>query len=403
MNKEWNNDDDPITAENDEQVSDHDIDQSFFKLKRDKLERFRIRKLTWTVSELVSKYRNNILNLKPDYQRNIVWDLKKQTQFIESLLLGIITPPIYLAENRRSSATVESDYEVVDGQQRLSSILSFLGAFEQKKVMINNRKLPPLKLEGHGLEYYRDMLSGFTYQQLQAQYESLFVQLIENSIDIYIIGSETPPEVKYDIFARLNRGSEKLTEAELRRAIYRSPTTMLVDQLMEKFRFENSKLYKSAFSPLATKRYVDINRIFKTIAYYKRFNSSTFVIEGYNSRPKEMINDVLQELQNQTDESIISQLPSLVSFSIHSTAILKKMSIDNAKISELKVLSIETYIDSLAPFIALISDYELDNLWSAINSDSAYRSTFATSSSTTSRVNDRCRELVRIIANYAGS
>ena len=61
------------------------------------------------------------INLRPEYQRRLVWDRKKKSQFIESLLMNIPIPPVFLYENDINR------YEVMDGQQRLNAILEFYG------------------------------------------------------------------------------------------------------------------------------------------------------------------------------------------------------------------------------------------------------------------------------------
>ena len=80
-----------------------------------------IRNDRWQISylyDLMSKY--NEIDLSPDYQRQFIWDHKRQCRLIESLMLKIPIPTFYLAENE------EGTYHVVDGLQRLSSIKKFL-------------------------------------------------------------------------------------------------------------------------------------------------------------------------------------------------------------------------------------------------------------------------------------
>src|SRR5213596_1653273 len=89
------------------------------------------------------------MNLRPEYQRRLVWDRKKKSLFIESLLMNIPVPPVFLYEidlNR---------YEVMDGQQRLNAILEFY------------ENTLPLS----GLEYW-DALSGLTYGQCPPRIQS---------------------------------------------------------------------------------------------------------------------------------------------------------------------------------------------------------------------------------------
>lgn len=73
--------------------------------------------ITWR--ELLNQYKEGDVLIQPDYQRLFRWDLDQQTQYIESLLLGIPTPPVFLAQND------DEKFEVLDGLQRISTLLKF--------------------------------------------------------------------------------------------------------------------------------------------------------------------------------------------------------------------------------------------------------------------------------------
>ena len=74
----------------------------------------------WTISVLFDKFKKGNINLQPDFQRHFVWDKKKASALIESILLKFPLPIIYLSEEENGKLTV------IDGQQRLTSIFSFL-------------------------------------------------------------------------------------------------------------------------------------------------------------------------------------------------------------------------------------------------------------------------------------
>lgn len=148
------------------------------------------------------------MNLRPEYQRRQVWDRKKQSQFIESLLMNLPIPPVFLFESEYSR------YEVMDGQQRLSAIMAFY----------SNR----LKLSG--MEYWKE-LNGRTYNELP--------QLLQRGLDRRRISAvvlrsnsdlQNAEELRQIVFERLNTGGQKLNPQELRNCIYASPfASMLVD------------------------------------------------------------------------------------------------------------------------------------------------------------------------------
>ncbi|MCX6096840.1 MAG: DUF262 domain-containing protein, partial [Candidatus Bipolaricaulota bacterium] len=74
-----------------------------------------------SVSELVSMYRDDELELHPEFQRFFRWTPEQKSRFVESLLLGIPVPPVFVSERR------DAKWDVIDGQQRLSTILELMG------------------------------------------------------------------------------------------------------------------------------------------------------------------------------------------------------------------------------------------------------------------------------------
>jgi len=153
-----------------------------------------------TVDLLLSRTENGMINLQPDFQRRWgVWDQRRQSRLIESLLLRIPLPVLYAAEDE------DERWEIVDGIQRLSTIARFI-----KPQIIGER---PLILSG--LEYLKDYeAKGF--EELSPR---LKLRLREAELIIHLIRKGTPPEVKFNIFARINTGGIALSAQELRHAI----------------------------------------------------------------------------------------------------------------------------------------------------------------------------------------
>lgn len=149
------------------------------------------------------------MNLQPEYQRRQVWDRKKQSQFVESLLMNLPVPPVFLFEAEYSR------YEVMDGQQRLSSILAFY----------TNR----LKLTG--LEHWTE-LNGKFYTELPPLLQR---GLDRRRISAVVLQSnstaEGDDELRRIVFERLNTGGQKLNAQELRNCLYASPFASLLVEL----------------------------------------------------------------------------------------------------------------------------------------------------------------------------
>ena len=128
----------------------------------------------------------------PEYQREFIWDEKRQSQFIESLILGLPVPLMFVAEN-------ESDgkLEIVDGSQRIRTIDAF---------MSNELKLRGLKK--------LPLLNGLTYNKLSNARQRMFKNI---SMRMIILGTATTPEVRQDVFERINTSAVSLLPMEIRR------------------------------------------------------------------------------------------------------------------------------------------------------------------------------------------
>lgn len=168
----------------------------------------RVEKAQFSISHLQTMCRRrNELVLNPDFQRNEVWKSKQESELVESILMGIPIPLMYLFEDKRGKK------QVVDGRQRISAILDFL----EGKTKLNNLKILS-QLNGC---YFKDL-----EPLLQGKFEDY--QLL-----FYIIQPPTPERVKYDIFDRVNRGGTSLNKQEMRNALYRGKSTDLLKSLCD--------------------------------------------------------------------------------------------------------------------------------------------------------------------------
>lgn len=154
------------------------------------------------------------LNLRPEYQRRQLWDDAKRSLFIESLLLNVPIPPVFLYEYDLSR------YEVMDGQQRLNSILDFY----------ENRF--PLKK----LERWQE-LNGFRYSELP---ESLRRGLDRRRISATVLLVESSAQqqpsqndVRKLVFERLNTGGQHLNPQELRNCLYAGRVNALLIKISQ--------------------------------------------------------------------------------------------------------------------------------------------------------------------------
>lgn len=130
----------------------------------------------------------------PEYQRDFTWDVKRQAKLVESIILGLPIPFIFVAENKDSS------WEVVDGSQRLRTLHSFLKG----------------ELELNNLESL-DTLNGYNFSDLD---ESRKGKILNTALRLIVLSEETADDVKKDMFERINRGSDLLKPMEKRKGIY---------------------------------------------------------------------------------------------------------------------------------------------------------------------------------------
>ena len=178
----------------------------------------RTQTIEYDLETLVKKIKIGIIKLDPDYQRRHRWNNSTSSSLIESLILNIPIPIIYLSYDIDVDTNEEgARYSVIDGQQRLTAIKNFF-----------NNEYP---LEG--LDILSD-LEGCFYKDLPP---FLLRRLEERTIKCLRIDSTVDDQVKYDIFERLNSGSVKLESHELRNAVYRGPFNDLCKELSENISF----------------------------------------------------------------------------------------------------------------------------------------------------------------------
>jgi hypothetical protein len=153
------------------------------------------------------------LELQPEFQRNFVWTPKKASKLVESVLLNVPIPVIYVAED------IGGKLEVVDGQQRLTSLTSFVdGRYPDGREF----RLTSLQVLSE--------LNGRRFSELSDEQQN---EIWNATLRIIVIEKDSHPDVKFEVFERLNEGAEKLNDQELRNCVYRGSYNILLGQLAE--------------------------------------------------------------------------------------------------------------------------------------------------------------------------
>ena len=179
----------------------------------------KIEQAQYSIFELKRKSDKDRICIDPDFQRNLVWTNKQKSELIESVIMQIPLPLIYLAENE------DGKLVVVDGRQRLTTFFQFLD---------NEFRLKDLKI--------LPQINGMNFNELEESHlYSRYVTIIEDTqLVVQIIKYPTKDRVRFDIFDRVNRGGTPLNKQEMRNALYQGNATKLLDELSKMKSFKDA-------------------------------------------------------------------------------------------------------------------------------------------------------------------
>lgn len=162
-----------------------------------------------SLGEIASLYRANELIIDPIYQRLVRWEDSQKTRFIESILLGIPVPPIFVFQRE------DGVWELIDGLQRISTVLHLMGI-----LVIEGDVSPPLELAGTNL---LPALDGMKWSGESGD-EKVFsiplqLEIKRARMRVEILRKESDQDTKYELFQRLNTGGSRLSEQEVRNCV----------------------------------------------------------------------------------------------------------------------------------------------------------------------------------------
>jgi|694.fasta_scaffold20247_11 hypothetical protein len=198
-------------------------------------------KTDMSFGEIANIYIDKALTIRPEYQRLFRWTPSQKTRFIESVILGIPIPSIFVAEDENG------DWELIDGLQRISTVISFMGKMRQENIFsyslksneddessdeinINYKNENNWKLEECSLI---EVLNGKTFDELPHKLQN---NIKRSPCRIEILKSNSQDlAMKYELFDRLNTGGSKATPQEVRNCIFRGfPESKEFYELIEK-------------------------------------------------------------------------------------------------------------------------------------------------------------------------
>jgi len=234
------------------------------------------RKIIWqtkdfSIREFLSMKQDGQLVLQPEYQRNFVASALISSKLIESVLMDVPIPVIYLAEEKDGS------FSVIDGQQRLTSFLSFV---DGKLPNGNEFKLSGLKVLKE--------LNKKKFNDLEKEHQN---KIRTTTLHSVIIKKESNEDIKFEIFERLNTGSTKLNEDEIRNTVYRGSYVKLLSELSE-----NELFHKIVKKDNFKTRMIYRGMILRFLALSER----TYI--NYKASMKQFSNKELRDNRNLTPE-----------------------------------------------------------------------------------------------------
>lgn len=164
-----------------------------------------------SVGEIVNLYRNKELQISPEYQRLFRWDSTRKARLIESILLGLPLPPIFVYQR------LDGVWELIDGLQRVSTLLEFMGALRDETGV----DVAPLRLEGtRFLPSLADKCFDSTSDDgSDGIGTTLQIQLKRARLRVEILRQESDPNIKFEVFQRLNTGGVNLSQQEVRNSV----------------------------------------------------------------------------------------------------------------------------------------------------------------------------------------
>jgi hypothetical protein len=257
-----------------------------------------------TIEIICSKYEKGLKEEEseiyvPDYQREFVWDIERQSKFIESVILGLPIPFIFIAEMENGR------FEIVDGSQRIRTLEAFLKD----------------KLTLKGLDML-DMLNGFKFSDLSIPRQRKFRNTV---IRMVVLSDKTTEAIRTEMFKRINRGSDILNNMEVRKGLLKGDFGNFIQELGK------DELFKQLYplTELAVRRQERQEVLLRFFAFseeypnYKRGlgkfldtylekKNKSFTLEDRNSKLKEF-NEMLMFVEKHFPRGFVKPI-SKISF-----------------------------------------------------------------------------------------
>jgi hypothetical protein len=228
--------------------------------------------LDLSFNELLDMHEEGELNIRPDYQRLFRWSEGQRSRFIESLLLEMPVPPIFVIEEDQGI------YQLIDGLQRISSYLHLRGK-------LNAPHLDPQIKPGDMLVLTDcDIISDLNGLSFDDFPTALQIRLKRAFIRVEVVRKETDPKFKYHMFKRLNTGGERLSEQEVRNCTIRMLDSRFPDFIIA---MSDTEAFKACTQALTLER--------RLSAFDQELVLRFFALKNRREKFKHEVSDFLTE------------------------------------------------------------------------------------------------------------
>ena len=201
------------------------------------MKKWHIEKTSYSVSDFIAWQKDGILILSPDFQRRTVWSSSAKSYLVDTVVRGFPMPVIFLRERKTDLKALKTAKEVVDGQQRIRTLLSY----------INPKLLTDYDPKKDDFEIRRNHNSELANKKFSQLAEDVQRDILEYKFGVHVLPSSMEDRDVLQIFARMNASGVKLNNQEIRNALYTGPfKTTAYDLAFEQTeRWKEWRIFKS--------------------------------------------------------------------------------------------------------------------------------------------------------------
>ena len=238
-----------------------------------------------TVRELIRMSIDNELIRAPEYQRKFRWNDENESKLIESILLGLPVPAIYVAANK------DGTWELVDGLQRVSTLIHFASDSDASDLLASIGRTSHLRLSG------LEKLQGFNDRLFSDLPMPMQLSFLKRMLRVTALSDKSDAEVRYDLFERLNTGGVALSAQEVRACVYKGKFKNLIEELAGQGDF-------ASLLKLQKKRQSDGTREEQVLKFFAYLRNR----DAFSGKVKEFLNSFAQAMSAKEEFSEETEL-----------------------------------------------------------------------------------------------